>query len=83
MRQHLRVSLREKLLAKLQDFKPSQCVKNLGVIFDSELSFIAHIKNVTKTGFYHLKNIARVRPFLSQANTEVLMHVFILSFRLL
>jgi len=68
---------REKLLPKLQDFKPSQYVKNLGVIFDSELSFIPHIKNITKIGFYHLKNIARVRPFLSQASTEVLMHAFI------
>ena len=68
---------REKLLPKLQDFKPAQCVKNLGVIFDSELTFIPHIKNVTKIGFYHLKNIARVHPFLSQANTEGLMHAFI------
>merc|ERR1712035_195653 len=48
---------REKLLPKLQDFKPSQYVKNLGVIFDSELSFIPHIKNITKIGFYHLNNI--------------------------
>ncbi|XP_073349448.1 uncharacterized protein [Pagrus major] len=68
---------REKLLPKLQDFKPSKSVKNLGVIFDSDLTFIPHIKNITKIGFYHLKNIARVRPFLSQASTEVLMHAFI------
>ena len=47
------------------------------MIFDSELSFIPHIKNITKIGFYHLMNIARVRPFLSQASTEVLMHAFI------
>ena len=60
---------KEKLLPKLKDFKPSQSVK--------EFSFISHIKNITKTGFYHLKNIARVRPFLSQASTEVLMHAFI------
>ncbi len=31
----------------------------------------------TKNGFYHLKNIAKVRPFLSQANTETLIHAFI------
>uniref|UniRef100_A0A672G1Q5 Reverse transcriptase domain-containing protein n=1 Tax=Salarias fasciatus TaxID=181472 RepID=A0A672G1Q5_SALFA len=68
---------REKILPKLRDFKPAQSVKNLGVIFDSELNFIPHIKNITKIGFYHLKNIARVRPFLSQASTEVLMHAFI------
>ena len=47
------------------------------MIFDSALSFIPHINNITKIGFCHLKNIARVRPFLSQASTEVLMHAFI------
>ena len=70
---------REIISSKMQNFKPSQCVRNLGVLFDSELNFIPHIKNVTKTGFYHLKNIARVRPFLSPASTEVLMHAFISS----
>ena len=71
----------EKLLSTLQTMSltPSNQVKNLGVIFDSELNFIPHIKQVTKTGFYHLKNIARVRPLLSRANTETLMHAFISS----
>uniref|UniRef100_A0A3B3H962 Reverse transcriptase domain-containing protein n=1 Tax=Oryzias latipes TaxID=8090 RepID=A0A3B3H962_ORYLA len=70
---------REMILPHFHNFKPSQCVRNLGVLFDSELNFIPHIKNVVKTGFYHLKNIARVRPFLSLASTEVLMHAFIFS----
>lgn len=30
-----------------------------------------------KTTFYNLKNISKVRPFLSQSNTERLMHAFI------
>ena len=50
-----------------KDFKPSQSVQNLGVIFDSEVSFIQRIKNITKTP-------------LSQASTEVLMHAFILCY---
>jgi hypothetical protein len=29
--------------------------------------------------FNHLRNIAKVRPFLSQADTERLIHVFITS----
>uniref|UniRef100_A0A8C6Q5K8 Reverse transcriptase domain-containing protein n=1 Tax=Nothobranchius furzeri TaxID=105023 RepID=A0A8C6Q5K8_NOTFU len=72
---------REKLLPKLQSlsFNPSEQVKKLGVIFDSELTFIPHIKNITKIGFYHLKNIARVRPILSRANTQMLMDAFITS----
>ena len=32
-------------------------VKNLGVQIDSDLTFNSHIKSVSKSAFYHLKNI--------------------------
>ena len=53
--------------------------KTPGVILDSELNFKSHIRNVTKIGFYDLRNIAKVQPFLSQADTERLIHAFITS----
>lgn len=56
---------------------PSEKVKNLGVIFHSELGFEPHIKSLTKSGFCHLKNIPKVKPFLSQASAETLIHAFI------
>lgn len=72
---------REKLYIKQQvlAFNPCQ-VKNLNVVFNSDLSFVplsSLVRNITKSAFYHLKNIARVRPFLSLANTETLIHAFI------
>ena len=72
-------ALREKLNFKLDalQIKPSDKIKNLGVVFDSDLSFEHHIRQITKIGFYHLKNIAKVRPLLSKANTETLIHAFI------
>ena len=72
-------ALREKHGSKLSKLNIKACntVKNLGVVFDSKLSFEPHIRNTLKIGFYHLKNIAKVRPFLSQASTETLMHAFI------
>ena len=38
-----------------------------------------HIKQLSKGAFYHLKNIARIRRYLSFATTEKLIHVFITS----
>ncbi|KAF7656711.1 hypothetical protein LDENG_00037370 [Lucifuga dentata] len=49
--------------------KASQYAKNLGVSFDSQLDFKAYAQ-MTKSAFYHLKNISKFRPFVSQSNTE-------------
>ena len=58
---------------------PSSEVRNLGVILDSTLSFQSHIKSVTKSAFFHLKNISRLRPSLSNTTAETLIHAFITS----
>ena len=54
-------------------------VKNLGVIIDSELSFNTHISQVTKTAFFHLRNISRIRAYLSLDDAKTLMHAFVFS----
>uniref|UniRef100_A0A669B8C0 Reverse transcriptase domain-containing protein n=1 Tax=Oreochromis niloticus TaxID=8128 RepID=A0A669B8C0_ORENI len=54
-------------------------VKNLGVWFDMVLSFESHVKEITKTAFYHLRNIARIRQVLSSDTAEVLVHAFVSS----
>ncbi len=57
----------------------SSTVKNLGVILDSNLSFEKHISNVTKTAFFHLRNIAKLRNMLSVSDAEKLVHAFMTS----
>ena len=54
-------------------------VRNLGVIFDSSLSLLPHIKNITKSAFFHLRNVAKIRPILSRPDAETLVHAFITS----
>ncbi len=44
-------------------------------IFPSKAMFLAFVK----THFFHLKNISILRPMLSMANAEMLIHVFMTS----
>ena len=46
---------------------------------DCQLKFDHHINHITKTAFFHLKNIARLRPSLTFSAAETLMHAFITS----
>ncbi len=54
-------------------------VRNLGVLFDSNLSFDIHVSSICKTEFFHLKNISKQRPMLSMSNAEMLINTFVTS----
>ncbi len=53
--------------------------KNLGVIFDSNLSFEYHIRKTSQACFYQLGNISKIRDMLSFNDTEKVIHAFISS----
>ena len=57
----------------------SSTVKNLGVVFDQDLSFNVHIKQILRPAFFHLRNIAKIRRIVSQADAEKLVHAFVTS----
>ena len=58
---------------------PSSVVRNIGVLFDSSMSMANHVRMTCKSSFYHLRNIARIRKFLTVKSTEILVHSFISS----
>ena len=54
-------------------------MRNLGVIFDSNLKMDMQITKACQIAYYHLHNIRRVRKFLSQEATCRIIHAFITS----
>lgn len=54
-------------------------LKNLGVVFDQSLHLDKHVKSLTRTCFYHLRNIAKLRFIISRTELEMAVHAFISS----
>ena len=61
----------------LPNLKPT--VKNLGVTFDPDLNFQPHIKKVVQASFFHLRNISKIKSFLTLSDLTKVVHAFIFS----
>ena len=57
----------------------SDQVRDLGVIFDSILNLRSHINSICKSSSLAVRNIGRVRKYLSREQMERLIHAFISS----
>ena len=53
--------------------------KNLGVLFDTEFKLDRQVNSVVKSSFFHLRSIAKIKPFLSLHNLEIVIHALITS----
>ncbi|XP_076845899.1 uncharacterized protein LOC143491083 isoform X2 [Brachyhypopomus gauderio] len=58
---------------------PSETARSLGVTLDNELSFSTHVSKLTRSCRFLLCNIRRIRPFLSQEATQVLVQSLVIS----
>ena len=53
----------------------STTVRNLGVIFDEDMSFNSHIKQISRTAFFHLRNITNIIFCLREMQKSLSMHL--------
>ncbi|KAI4879835.1 hypothetical protein NFI96_016477, partial [Prochilodus magdalenae] len=58
---------------------PTEDAGSLGVILDGQLSFSAHIANLTRSCRFLLYNIRRIRPFLYQEAAQLLVQSLVIS----
>ena len=61
------------------DVKAVSCARNIGVMLDDKLTMVDHIKSVCKSSYFHLRNIAQARRYLTQEATSTLVHSFVTS----
>ncbi|XP_054605029.1 uncharacterized protein [Nothobranchius furzeri] len=54
-------------------------VISLGVKLDVGLKFDAHINSVIRSSFFHLRRLAKIKPMLSRAHLERVLHAFVIS----
>ncbi len=58
---------------------PSASVRNLGVIFDGQLTFKEHIAKTARSCRFALHNIRKIRPFLTEHAAQLLVQVLVIS----
>ena len=61
------------------DVNESDNSRNLGVIFDSNMTLEKQVNNINKRAFLELKRIRQIRHYLSQEAEEQLVHSFVSS----
>ena len=57
----------------------SSSVRDLGVIYDQHLNMSQHVHSVCRTGYYHLRNIRRIRRYITQDATKTLVYALVTS----
>ncbi len=58
---------------------PSKTTRNLGVVIDDQLNFSDHITKTARSCRFALYNFKKIRPFLSEHATQLLVQALVLS----
>ena len=58
---------------------PARSARNLGVIFDNDFNFRLQISRICSACFYHIRDIRRIRRYLSLESAKTLAHAMVTS----
>src|SRR5437867_7362152 len=58
---------------------PVSPARNLGVVFQSDLSFDQHISNVCRSSLYHIRQLRQIRPSLDLYSSIQLANALVSS----
>ena len=55
----------------------TNAARHIGVTKDDKINFEKQVASICKSSFYHVRNIARIRRFLSEESTKALVRAFV------
>ncbi len=58
---------------------PAEKIRNLGVIFDRSLTFADHVSNLSRTCYYHLRQLRTIRRSLTTEPCHALVRAAVIS----
>ena len=53
--------------------------RSLGVVINDNMIFNVHIPDICRSLFYQLRNLSKIRKYLTREPSEIVMHAFITS----
>jgi hypothetical protein len=61
------------------NIKPVTKVRNLGVIFDNNMSMENHVNNICKTSYFYIRLLGKLRKLLDKETGAMITHAFVTS----
>jgi hypothetical protein len=58
---------------------PAPTARNLGVMFDQDMSLAHQVTSICRSANYHLRNIGKIRKYLTKESAETIIHALITS----
>ena len=53
--------------------------RSLGVVLDDNMLFDVHVSDICRSSFNQLRNLSKIRKYLTQESSEIAVHAFITS----
>ena len=58
---------------------PATAVKDLGAVFDTYMTMVPHVNELSQSDRYHIRNIGKIRRFVDRDSCEKIIHAFVTS----
>ena len=53
--------------------------RSLGVVLNDNMLFDVHVSDICRSSFYQLRNLSKIRKYLTQESSEIAVHAFLTS----